>query len=271
MPNTVDVQGLKVHIEGTGPTVLMLHGWPDTLALWDETVSAMNGNYRCVRLSLPGYDLNQPPRAVSLQSMTDLLAAVVDAVSPHEPVTLLLHDWGCLFGYEYAARHPQRVDRVVGVDIGDTSSGAYLTSLNFRQKAMIAFYQLWLAKAWLVGHVWSALGNRMTRYMARLIGCRTAADRIGWQMNYPYAMQWLGLKGGLRGLARADHVLGSRIPLLFIFGKHKPFMFHSQQWVEALAGTPGCAVLGLDAGHWLMKQQPAAFNRAVRQWLDGAA
>ncbi len=271
MPTTLDVQGLKVHIEGTGPTVLMLHGWPDTLALWDESVAALSDAYRCVRFSLPGYDLDQPHRAVSLQTMTSLIAEVVDASSPHEPVTLLLHDWGCLFDYEYAAQHPQRVSRVVGVDIGDTSSGAYLKSLNGKQKAMIAFYQLWLAKVWLLGFVWPALANRMTRYLARQIGCRTPAERIGWQMNYPYAMQWLGLKGGLRGRARAELVLGPRIPILFIFGRHKPFMFHSPQWLNQLASTPGSAVRGFDAGHWLMKQQPAAFNRAVRDWLEGSA
>ena len=93
---------------------------------------------------------------------------------------------------------------------------------------------------------------------------------MGWQMNYPYAMQWLGSFGGLRGVARVDKVFGPRLPTLFLFGKHKPFMFHSSRWLAELATSPGCAVRGLDAGHWLMCQQPEAFNRAVREWLDGA-
>jgi cis-3-alkyl-4-acyloxetan-2-one decarboxylase len=271
MPTHLNIEGLDVSVEGQGPVVLMLHGWPDSPALWDESVAALRDAYRCVRLALPGYDLNKPSRPVSAETMTALLDAVVNTVSPDEPVTLLLHDWGCLFGYEYAARHPQRVVRVVGVDIGDTQSGAYRRSLKAKEKAMIAGYQLWLALSWYVGRVWPALGTRMTRFMARTIGCRTPAKRISWQMNYPYAMQWLGACGGLRRLARADHVLGVQMPILFIFGKRKPFMFHSARWLATLATTPGCQVLGFDAGHWLMKQQPGAFNRAVRDWLDGAA
>lgn len=268
MANTLDVQGLRVFIEGEGPTVLMLHGWPDSPALWDATVAALRDGYRCVRFALPGYDLGQPPRPVSVDQMCALIAAVADAVSPDRPVTLLLHDWGCFFDYEYAARHRQRVARVVGTDIGDSNSGAYLKSLRLKEKLMIAGYQLWLAVAWKLGPLWPGLADRMTRFMARTIGCRTPAGQIGWQMNYPYAMQWLGAFGGLRGVAGVAKVFGPEIPTLFCFGKRKPFMFHSARWIAALGTTPGCRVVGFDAGHWLMRQKPAEFNAAVRTWLD---
>jgi ribose transport system ATP-binding protein len=88
---------VDVRVEGEGShAVVMLHGWPDTPALWDSTVDALRANHRCVRFCLPGYDLAGPPRAMSVDAMTGLVRKIVDAVSPHEPVTLLLHDWGCL-------------------------------------------------------------------------------------------------------------------------------------------------------------------------------
>lgn len=268
MMERLSIRGLDVTVEGQGPVLLMLHGWPDSPALWDETVAALRDGYRCVRLPLPGFDLSKPARALSVDAMCDLLAAVLDDVSPAAPVTLVLHDWGCLFGYELAARHTRRVARVVGVDVGDTQSGAYLRSLTIRQKAMIAGYQLWLALAWLLGPVWPRVADRMTRFMARQVGCRTPPGAMGWQMNFPYAMQWLGVCGGLRQLAPVEKLLGPRLPTLFLFGRRKPFMFHSARWLAALGTTPGCAVHGFDAGHWLMKQQPAAFNRVLRDWLD---
>lgn len=270
MPQTLDVQDLTVQIEGSGPPVLMLHGWPDTLALWNGTVAALQDGYRCARVCLPGFDLGKPPRPVSVDQMCQLIGAVVDAVSPDQPVTLVLHDWGCFFGYEYAARNPQRVARVVGTDIGDTNSGAYLKSLTGKEKLMIATYQLWLATAWKLGAVWPGLANRMTRYMARSIGCPTPPERMGWQMNYPYAMQWFGSYGGLRGVARVDKVFGPQLPTLFCFGRRKPFMFHSARWLAALGTTPGCQVQGFDAGHWLMLQKPAQFHASVRAWLDAS-
>jgi pimeloyl-ACP methyl ester carboxylesterase len=263
-----EVQGLTVSVEGQGPTVVMLHGWPDSPALWDETVSALRDAYCCVRFPLPGFDLNKPPRPVSVNEMCELIGAVADAVSPAEPVTLLLHDWGCFFGYEYAARHPERVARVVAADIGDTNSGAYLKSLRFKEKLLIARYQLWLAVAWKLGPLWPALADRMTRFMANGQGCPTPPERMGWQMNYPYAMQWFKSFGGLAGVARVSKVFGPKTPTLFLFGKRKPFMFHSANWLAALGTTPGSAAYGFDAGHWLMVQRPAEFNRVVRTWLD---
>jgi pimeloyl-ACP methyl ester carboxylesterase len=270
MQTTQEINGLTVTVDGQGPTLVFLHGWPDSPALWDGTVAALHDSYRCVRFSLPGYDLGKPPRPVSVDAMSDLVAEIVDAVSPDAPVTLVLHDWGCFFGYEYAARHSNRVARVVAADIGDTNSGAYLGKLTAKEKAMIAWYQVWLAAAWKLGPWWPALANRMTRYMARSIGCRTPAPDMAWQMNYPYAMQWLGSFGGLRGVARVDRVLGESMPVLFLYGRRKPFMFHSERWLKQLDATPGCASLGLEAGHWLMRQQPEAFNGAVRRWLDQA-
>lgn len=263
-----DVHGLRVEIEGSGPTVVMLHGWPDTLALWDDTVAALRDGYRCVRFCLPGFDLTQPPRPVSVDEMCSLIADVVDAVSPDEPVTLVVHDWGCFFGYEYAARNPQCVARVVGTDIGDTNSSAYLKQLTLKEKLLIAGYQLWLAVAWKLGPAFPALADRMTRYMAYQIGCRSDPAEMGWQMNYPYAMQWFGAFGGLRGVARVSKVFGPQIPMLFLFGKRKPFMFHSAHWLAALGTTPGCRVLGFDAGHWLMRQKSAEYTAAIRHWLD---
>ena len=109
-----DIDGVSVRVEGSGRhTVLMLHGWPDTLHLWDGTVAALEDQCRCVRLTLPGFDLTQAARPTSLAHMSALLCQVLDRVSPGQAVTLLLHDWGCAFGYEFAARYPDRVARIV--------------------------------------------------------------------------------------------------------------------------------------------------------------
>lgn len=261
--SALTVQGVDVFIEGDGPDALvMIHGWPDTHRLWDSTVQALKAHFRCVRFTLPGYDLAKPPRATSLVQMTALIADIVDAISPARPVTLVLHDWGCIFGYEFASRHPGQVGRIVAVDIGDHNSAAYLRSLSFKAKALVFAYQLWLAVAWATR---GALGNAMTRWMAPKSGCSAPSAAIGWQMNYPYAMLWFGLLGGFRGAAQVAH----HCPMLFIYGERKPFMFQSPDWLARLTASPGCVVQPFPTGHWVMAQQPEAFNGCVAKWLAG--
>ncbi|MEO7105371.1 MAG: alpha/beta hydrolase [Rhodoferax sp.] len=262
--STMVVEGAELLIEGDrAHTVVMLHGWPDTLRLWDGTVQALAPSMRCVRFTLPGFGAPQDGPVVRLDGMIQHLLAIVDAVSPVQPVTLLLHDWGCIFGYELATRHPKRVARLVAVDVGDHNSRAYLRALTAKQKMSILLYQLFLAKAWVIGRfVNQALANGMMRWMAKLLRCPTPPSKIGWQMSYPYAMAWLKLGGGL-----PTQPVQLQCPVLYLYGKRKPFMFHSPDWLQALGSAPGSAAYGLAAGHWVMVDQPQPFNAHVLQWL----
>ena len=98
-----------------------------------------------------------------------------------------MHDWGCLYGYQFALRHPELVSRIVGVDIGDAGSKAHQAELGAKAKLMVLAYQLWLAAAWRIG---GALGNLMARRMAAAMRCPAEPQTIGAQMGYPYAVQW---------------------------------------------------------------------------------
>lgn len=267
LPRRIQVDGVEVLVDGQGDdTLLMLHGWPDTLRLWDTTVQALRDRYRCVRFTLPGFDLAQPAQAMSVDAMQRLLLAVVDAVAPGRPITLVLHDWGCMFGYEFAHRHPHRVARIVGVDVGDHHSPALLRALGPRGRRQVAAYQLWLALAWVLGRMGATRwADRLTRWQAGHLRCPVLLAELGWQMNYPYAMKWLGVQGGMAGLAQ---VAPAACPMLFLYGTRKYFMFHSPEWLAALLAREDSAALAMRAGHWLMLDRPAEFHAAVRQWLD---
>lgn len=259
------VDGVTVQVEGRGPDVLlMLHGWPDTQRLWDAQVAAFAPRFRCVRFTLPGFEPGTPRDPASLDRIVELLHQVSLRTSPDRPVTLLLHDWGCLFGYQFAMHHPQRVARIVGVDIGDAGSGAHIRSLGVKAKASIAVYQLWLALGWRLG---GRLGDRMARGMAKALRCPTAPARIHAGMGYPYDIQWTGSHGSYRHLRPFD----PPCPMLYLYGTRKPFMFHSTAWAEALARRPGSRVLPMRTGHWLMCEEPQAFNAAVASWLEAPA
>jgi pimeloyl-ACP methyl ester carboxylesterase len=263
------VDGTEVLIEGegkSGHTVVMLHGWPDTRHLWDGTVQALSRSLRCVRFTLPGFDAPHEGPAWTLDAMMRHLLDIVDAVSPDQPVSLLLHDWGCIFGYELAMRHPKRIARLVAVDIGDHNSPAYVRALPTAKKMMIFLYQVFLAKAWVVGrYVNASLANAMSRKMARAMHCPTPPKQIAWHMNYPYAMAWFKLGGGL-----PTRPVRPQCPVLYVYGKRKPFMFHSAEWLQTLQSTPGSAAHGLATGHWVMVEQPQAFNALVLPWLVDA-
>jgi pimeloyl-ACP methyl ester carboxylesterase len=181
------VAGLDIIIEGRGErTVVMVHGWPDTAALWAPQVAALRTQARCVRFTLPGFDRTHPRRVYGIDEIVSTLTQIVDAVSPHKPVTLLLHDWGCVFGYRYAQTHPSRVAAIIGVDVGDAGSRSHLAGLGWRVKLSVAAYQLCLALAW---HLPTRAGDALTRRIARWARAPAEPGTVGAHMNYPYHWQ----------------------------------------------------------------------------------
>ena len=101
----MQVAGVEVLVEGRGSrSIVMIHGWPDTHRLWDPQVALFGERYRCVRFTLPGFDDRRTP---SLDELVETIRRVVEETCPGERVTLLVHDWGCVFGYQFALRHAQ--------------------------------------------------------------------------------------------------------------------------------------------------------------------
>ena len=266
------IQGVDIQIEGKGSeTLVMLHGWPDTLALWNDTVKALSDTHHCVRFTLPGFDANAPMQPKSLIEMVSFIHEVVNAVSPQKPVTLVLHDWGCVFGYEYAAQHPERVMRMVAVDVGDHNSHALLSSWTAKAKWGVFSYQIWLAVAWQIARWFAspgrALANRMTRYMAQALRCPSPLADMHSCMNFPYAMKWMGALGGFDKAANVLKLLPTARPMLYVYGRRKPFMFHSPEWLEKIAAHPGSCVEEFDTGHWVMSAKPEMFTALLKEWL----
>jgi pimeloyl-ACP methyl ester carboxylesterase len=260
MAQTIQVNGIDVLIEGEGDeTIVMIHGWPDTYRLWDAQVAALKTSYRCVRFTLPGFDVAKPRRAYSLSETIHLFKSIVQRASPDRKVILMLHDWGCVFGYQFYMQNQAMVSRIVAVDVGDMASLA--ADLSAKAKIMILSYQVWLALAWRVG---GRVGDNMTKWMARALRCKSDPQYIGANMNYPYYITWFKAYGSYN----ASVPFIPSCPVLFLYGIKKPFMFHSVQWAEQLGRQTGNQVLGLNTSHWVMRDAPEQFNQAVSTWLS---
>jgi pimeloyl-ACP methyl ester carboxylesterase len=260
----LSVGDTEVIVEGRGDTtLLMVHGWPDTHRLWDGLVDRLKSDFRCVRFTLPGFAAEDPRRLRTLGEVVGVIEAVVDAASPNSPVTLVLHDWGCFYGYQYYMRRPGRVSRIVGIDIGDVGSKEMKLPLS-----MVLFtlgYQLWLAGAWVIG---GRTGDAMTRLIARAIGVRADPGLVHSGMNYGYYLKY---RSALLRRPQGDVPLELACPMLFLYGRRKPTMFHSEAFVERLNRTPACKAVGFDAGHWLMLELPTEVADEIRDWTLAAS
>jgi len=260
----VSVDGIDVHVEGDGPTIVLVHGWPDTYRLWDAQVEFLKPRYRCVRFTLPGFDAAKERRIFTVDELTAFLHRVLQQVAPARRVTLMLHDWGCAFGYEFTMRNPDLVARVVGVDIGNPKGLA--RALSPREKFVVLAYQWWLALSWKIG---GRAGDWMGVRMARWMNSPSDERFISSGMAYPY---YVAHFGGEQAYRRQMRSFEPACPMLFLYARRKPVMFHTQAWIERLlALRKENRVVAFDTGHWIMLQQPERFNQAVGEWLSATS
>lgn len=144
---TIQANGinLNVYTEGEGQAVMLLHGFPDSNALWRKMISNLvAAGYRVVAPDQRGFgDSEAPP--VKGDYDVEMIAldalAILDALNI-EKAHLVGHDWGAMIGWWLAGKYSQRFESYTAISVGHPK--AYATA-GFEQKRRawyILFFQL---------------------------------------------------------------------------------------------------------------------------------
>lgn len=87
------------------PTVVLVHGYPDSKEVWSEVAARLAGHFHVVAYDVRGHGRSTAPRPLrggfTLEKLTDDFLAVADAISPDRPVHLVGHDWGSVQAWEF--------------------------------------------------------------------------------------------------------------------------------------------------------------------------
>lgn len=251
-------------IEGNpdGPTLVFIHGWPDDASLWRNQVAHLSSRFRCAVLTLPNFGA-QPVRAggFNFPDLVQILATTLLEIQPRGKVTLVSHDWGAYIAYLLEQAYPDRIERLVSMDVG-----GHVGKPRPAAGLMIIAYQWALVFSWMVGGLLPPLGNLLSKGVGKIVRVPDRQrDSVRSRFNYPYFYLWLGL---LLPWKRNSLLQRYRpqCPVLYLYGKRKPFQFHSDRWL-ALVEQSGGKVIGLDAGHWLQEARASEVNALISEWL----
>lgn len=112
-------EGVRMHYldEGQGDPVVMVHGNPTWSFYYRRLVLALRDRHRCIVPDHVGMGMSDKPGddryAYTLEQRVDDLEALLEDRGVDRDVTLVVHDWGGMIGMAWAARHPERVARLV--------------------------------------------------------------------------------------------------------------------------------------------------------------
>ena len=138
-----DSNGVKIHYvtTGTGPLVVMIHGFPDFWYTWRHQMEALSGQYQVAAIDLRGYNLSDKPAGEENYDMR-LLIGDVAAVIKHlgrEKAIIAGHDWGGAISWQFAFHMPQMVEKLIILNLPHPNGLSRELATNETQKANSAY------------------------------------------------------------------------------------------------------------------------------------
>jgi pimeloyl-ACP methyl ester carboxylesterase len=265
---TVRSNGLSFPVVdvGSGPVVLLLHGFPDDRHLWRYQIPALaDAGFRVLAPDLRGFgDAPRPtdPAEYGIPIVIRDVLGILDALGVAR-VQLVAHDWGAAVGWRLAAEHPDRVERYAAVSVGAPGGP---TSIEQREKSWyIAFFrQTGVAeeqlqqKNWQLFREWARNPVDVDRYIANLSrpGALTAA------------LNWYRASGAPPASGTVKPPPPVVCPVLGLWSDGDAYL------TEAPMRTSGERIRGSfqyerisGASHWLMLDKPAELNRLLLLFL----
>ena len=267
----VDANGVRFAYleEGSGPLVLLLHGFPDSAHSWDAVrpVLAAAG-YRAVSPFLRGYH----PSAIPADGRYDVgtlgrdAAALIEALGESRAV-VVGHDWGAAAAYVVAGEAPQLVERLVTVAIPHPGSLRPSPRLLWAGRHFLRFRLPWaaaflrrgdfayvdeLVRRW--SPSWSVPPGETgeAKEALRPPGCAEAA--IGY-----YRAARPPIPRALR------HRI--RMPAAVFAGADDRLILPSDYVRSLRLYTAGCEIITMPGGHFMQREHPERFTSELLRWL----
>lgn len=256
------VNGIRMNVvdAGSGAAVLLLHGFPDTHAVWRRQIPALvAAGFRVIAPDLRGCGETEMPRGVAeykLDKLVGDVVALLDALGL-DKVRLVAHDWGAVIGWQVALRHPGRVDRYIALSVGHPAAYARGGLMQKIKGYYTLLFQLrGIAECLLKAGNW-ALFRLMIRYPDEMPQWRAMLQRPGRLtagINYYRAnLLELLLKPGRWGAVE--------VPVLGVWSSGDLFLAERQMVDSEPYCKAGWRYVRIDdARHWLQLDVPEKIN-----------
>lgn len=261
-----DGVAVRVRVSGAGRPLLLLHGFPDSLAMWDElTPMLVAAGFRVIAYDQRGFGESDAPAKRSAYRIDAIVAdavAVLDAVGEPGPVDLIAHDWGAIIGWALCLQHPERVRRYVALSVGHPKAYAAAGLEQKRKGLYVGLFQLVGLAEWQIarhGFAWLRRWGAGHPDMDAVVRDLSRPGRI------TAALTWY----------RANLVTvftrrwaASTIPTMGVLGVGDPYLSEDQMTASERFVTAPWEYVRVDgARHWLVHDSPERVAEAALRWL----
>jgi len=269
----ITTNGTTIHVRvgGSGPAVVLLHGYGETGDMWAPLAADLARDHRVVVPDLRGMGLStKPAGGYDKKTQGRDISGVLDALQIGK-TDLITHDIGNMVGYAFAAENPGRITRFVLMDAPLPGIGPWEQILknpllwHFRfggpdmERRVAGRERIYLDRFWNEFSATPAKFSEASRVHYAALYARPGAMHAGFAQFAAFDQDAIDNQAFLAG--------GKLTMPVLAIGGAKSFgpMMATVMRFAASDVTEGVIP---DAGHWLMEEQPAATVKMVRGFLD---
>lgn len=269
----IETQGATIHVRvgGSGPAVLLLHGFGDTGDMWAPLAAELASSHTVIVPDLRGIGLSSHPQAgYDKKSQAQDLARLLDALEV-DKVALVTHDIGNMVGFAFAEQYPERVTRWAVMDAPLPGIGTWneiirspaLWHFNFRgpdvERLVAGRERIYLDRFYNELSADPRGIDEATRDHYAALYARPGAMHSAFEQFAAFTQDAADNKAFL-----AKGKL--KMPVLAVGGA-KSFGPGMATEIGFIADNVSSVVIA-GSGHWLMEEQPAATMAALRAFID---
>ena len=274
---------LAVYERGQGPIVLLVHGYPDTHAVWDAVAERLAGRFRVVAYDVRGAGASARPRHREAYRFDHLVAdmrAVLDAVSPDAPVHLAGHDWGSIQGWEAVCAMPERFASFTSISGPCLDHAAHWTRAGLRRRSGIPAVARQILSSWYIAafhtpvlpeFLWrSLLARRWGRLLERTEGVPAGGAHPAPTLALDAAAGVNLYRANMRGRRRDPGERRTSVPTQVVVATRDAFVTPRLAAEAARPFTGDLQVRPVRASHWVPLTDPETIARLIGEHAERA-
>jgi pimeloyl-ACP methyl ester carboxylesterase len=145
---TVETNGIRLHVAeaGSGPLVIMCHGFPESWYSWRHQIAALaEAGYHAVAPDMRGYGQSEAPKEIEAYTLLHLVGDIVGLAAALGETTAVVagHDWGAPVAWHCALLRPDVFRGVIGLSVPFRPRGATRPTTIMPKTEAAMFYQLY--------------------------------------------------------------------------------------------------------------------------------
>ena len=263
---------LNVACQGSGPTVVLLHGFPEFSLAWQKLMDELAADYRLIVPDQRGYNLSDKPEGVENYTIDKLVADVaglIDHVSD-EPVALLGHDWGGAVAWVVGNQLTTRVNKLMIANGPHPDVFARELANNPDQQEASSYINALLTP----GSETFMAANDYALLASAFAGSLSDEELVLYKAAWGQEGALLGMVNWYRAnITEAGTFDGENVtvdtPTLVMWGMKDAALLAGnlvglEEFVSDLT-----VVEFADATHWIGHEQPKELARVMKEWLNG--